>query len=61
MRGEHDGIATLDDILDFYKRLPNGDKHFSVMTHSAHIAPLGVNRARFYHLLRGFLELPSPL
>jgi pimeloyl-ACP methyl ester carboxylesterase len=58
MRGEHDGIATLDDILNFYKALPNGDKHFSVMAHSAHIAPLGVNRARFYHLLRWFLELP---
>ena len=57
MRGEHDGIATLDDILEFYKRLPNGDKHFSVMANSAHIAPLGVNRERFYQLLRWFLEL----
>ena len=60
LRGEHDGIATLDDILAFYKALPNGDKHFSIMAHSAHIAPLGVNRARFYHLLTWFLELPSP-
>ncbi|HEX2139014.1 MAG TPA: alpha/beta fold hydrolase [Woeseiaceae bacterium] len=59
MRGEHDGIATLDDILNFYKALPNGDKHFSVMANSAHIAPLGVNRQRFYHLLRWFLELPG--
>ena len=57
MRGEHDGIATLEDILEFYKRLANGDKHFSVMANSAHIAPLGVNRARFYQLLRWFLEL----
>ena len=57
MRGEHDGIATLEDILEFYKRLPNGDKHFSVMANSAHIAPLGVNHARFYQLLRWFLEL----
>ena len=59
MRGEHDGIATLEDILGFFQKLPNGDKHFSVMAHSAHIAPLGVNRARFYHLLRWFLELPA--
>jgi Asp-tRNA(Asn)/Glu-tRNA(Gln) amidotransferase A subunit family amidase len=59
LRGEHDGIATLDDILAFYKALPNGDKHFSIMAHSAHIAPLGVNRARFYHLLTWFLGLPS--
>jgi len=60
LRGEHDGIAPLDDILAFYKALPNGDKHFSIMAHSAHIAPLGVNRARFYHLLTWFLELPAP-
>jgi pimeloyl-ACP methyl ester carboxylesterase len=57
LRGEHDGIATLEDIMAFYAKLPNGDKHFSVMANSAHIAPLGVNRARFYHLLRWFLEL----
>ena len=59
MRGEHDGIATLDDILGFYKLLPNGDKHFSIMANSAHIAPLGVNRQRFYHLLHWFITLPA--
>jgi pimeloyl-ACP methyl ester carboxylesterase len=59
MRGEHDGIATLEDILAFYNALPNSDKHMSVMKHSAHIAPLGVNRHRFYHLLNAFLRLPS--
>jgi pimeloyl-ACP methyl ester carboxylesterase len=58
MRGEHDGIATIEDILAFLKALPNSDKHFSMMSHSAHIAPLGVNRHRFYHLLRWFLDLP---
>lgn len=58
MRGEHDGIATLDDILAFFKRLPNPDKHFSIMANSAHIAPLGVDRKRFYHLLHWFLTLP---
>lgn len=59
MRGEHDGIATIEDILAFLKALPNSDKHFSMMSHSAHIAPLGVNRHRFYHLLRWFLDLPA--
>jgi pimeloyl-ACP methyl ester carboxylesterase len=59
LRGEHDGIATLEDILAFYARLPNNDKHLSMLAHSAHIAPLGVNRERFYHLLRWFLELPT--
>ena len=58
MRGEHDGIATMEDILAFFSALPNPDKHFSMLAHSAHIAPLGVNRNRFYHLMRWFLELP---
>ena len=60
MRGDHDAISTLEDILDFYRELPNTDKHFSMMAHSAHIAPLGINRHRFYHLLKGFLTIPPP-
>ena len=60
MRGEHDGIATLEDIQSFYYKLPNSDKHFSMMAHSAHIAPLGANRTRFYSLLLCFLKLETP-
>lgn len=60
MRGAHDAIATIDDIFNFFKALPNPDKHFSMMAHSAHVAPLGINRHRFYHLLKGFLTLPPP-
>src|SRR5207237_1608245 len=29
MRGEFDGIAGIDDLLEFYRRLPNPDKQFS--------------------------------
>ncbi len=58
MRGEHDGIASDDDILAFFKALPNPDKHLSIMAGSAHVAPFGINRHRFYHLLRQFLVLP---
>lgn len=58
LRGEHDGIAGDEDILSFFKLLPNPDKHLSIMAGSAHVAPFGINRHRFYHLLRGFLELP---
>lgn len=60
MRGAHDAISTIEDILNFYKELPNPDKHFSMMAHSAHIAPLGINRHRFYHLLKNFLTIPPP-
>ncbi|VCU72040.1 Alpha/beta hydrolase family protein [Pigmentiphaga humi] len=57
MRGEHDGIATLDDIIAFYVALPNNDKHFSMISNSAHIAPLGRNRDRFYQMMFFFLNL----
>jgi len=57
MRGEHDGIATLEDIIAFYMALPNNDKHFSMISNSAHIAPLGKNRARFYQMMFFFLDL----
>jgi pimeloyl-ACP methyl ester carboxylesterase len=59
IRGEHDGIATIDDLLAFFGRLPNADKQFSVLPGSAHIAQFGLNAARFYGVLFGFLKLPA--
>src|SRR5439155_10180872 len=31
LRGQYDGIAALDDLIEFYKRLPHPDKQFSIM------------------------------
>ena len=31
MRGQYDGIAAIEDLLEFFKRLPNPDKQFAVM------------------------------
>jgi pimeloyl-ACP methyl ester carboxylesterase len=59
IRGEHDGIATIEDLTGFFMRLPNGDKELSVLPGTAHIAHFGVNRHRFYHLLFAFLEMPE--
>lgn len=59
MRGEHDGIASDEDIMSFFSALPNPDKHLSILAGSAHVAPFGTNRHRFYHLLKQFLSLPA--
>lgn len=59
LRGEHDGIATMDDLLAFFQRLPNMDKHLSVLAGSAHIAPFGLNYRRFYHIVFAFLDVPE--
>ena len=61
IRAEHDGIATDDDILGFYSRLPHADKQIVKIGGLAHTALLGVNRARFHHALHAFLSMPPRL
>ncbi|HZZ91812.1 MAG TPA: alpha/beta fold hydrolase [Usitatibacter sp.] len=57
-RAEHDGIATDEDIMAFYGRLPNPDKTLVKIGGLAHTALLGVNRGRFFHALQAFLSMP---
>ena len=59
IRAEHDGIATAEDIVGFYSRLPSADKQLVKIGGLAHTAMLGVNRARFHHALDGFLSMPA--
>jgi alpha-beta hydrolase superfamily lysophospholipase len=61
VRAEHDGIATDEDILAFYSKLPSADKQLLKIGGLAHTAMLGVNRARFWHALHSFLSMPSPV
>jgi alpha-beta hydrolase superfamily lysophospholipase len=59
VRGEYDGIATVDDLSDFFKRLPNGDRQFVFLPGMAHSVVLGVNRQHFWHVLHAFLTTPA--
>lgn len=59
IRGEYDGIATVDDLSDFFKRLPNGDRQFVILPGMAHSVVLGLNRQRFWHTMRAFLTMPA--
>jgi pimeloyl-ACP methyl ester carboxylesterase len=61
VRGEFDGIATEQDLLDFYRKLPNPDRQFSILPGLAHTLALGINRHLFWHCARAFLELPQPV
>jgi len=58
IRAEHDGIATDEDILAFYSKLPSADKQLVKISGLAHTAILGVNRARFWHALDAFVSMP---
>jgi alpha-beta hydrolase superfamily lysophospholipase len=59
VRGEYDGIATVDDLSDFYKRLPNGDRQFVILPGMAHSLVLALNRQKFWHAMRAFLTMPA--
>jgi alpha-beta hydrolase superfamily lysophospholipase len=60
-RGEFDGIASEDDLLNFFKKLPIPDREFVVLPGAAHSIALGTNRRQFWHVMRSFLEMPRRL
>lgn len=60
VRGEHDGIATEEDLLEFYRRLPNPDRQFVILAGAAHAVALGHTRQQLWHVMRAFLEMPRP-
>ena len=59
MRGEFDGIAGFDDLIEFYKRLPNPDKQFAVMAGIAHASFQQKNYRTVYHILHAFFSQPE--
>jgi pimeloyl-ACP methyl ester carboxylesterase len=60
VRGQHDGIATEADLLDFYRQLPNPDRQFVTLPGLAHTLVLGSNRQLFWHVTHAFLSMPKP-
>jgi len=61
MRGQYDGIAGFDDLLEFFKRLPNPDKQFAVMAGISHASFQQKNFLTAYHILHAFFSLPEPV
>jgi alpha-beta hydrolase superfamily lysophospholipase len=59
LRGEYDGIATVDDLVAFYKQLPSGDRQFVILPATAHSVVLGSNRQLFWHAMQAFLTMPA--
>jgi pimeloyl-ACP methyl ester carboxylesterase len=61
MRGQWDGIASMDDLIAFFKRLPNPDKQFAVMPGISHASFQQKNYLVCYHILLGFFAQPAPV
>ena len=60
MRGEWDGIASFEDLIEFYKKLPNTDKQFAMMKGISHASFQQKNYYVVYHILHSFFTQPEP-
>lgn len=60
LRGQFDGIAAMDDLIEFFKRLPSPDKQFSVMAGISHASFQQKNYLMVYHILHAYFTQPAP-
>jgi pimeloyl-ACP methyl ester carboxylesterase len=60
LRGQFDGIAAMDDLLEFFRRLPSPDKQFSVMAGISHASFQQKNYLMVYHILHAYFTQPAP-
>jgi len=58
-RGQYDGIATEEDVLDFFSKLPNPDRQLAILPGMAHSLTLGLNRQLYWHVASSFLSMPK--
>jgi pimeloyl-ACP methyl ester carboxylesterase len=58
VRGEYDGIATVEDLTEFYTKLPGGDRQFVILPGLAHSVCMGINRRILWHAVNSFLGMP---
>jgi len=59
IRSEHDGNSTNEDLLDFYTQLPNGDRQFVILPHTAHSIGYSNNRHLMWYAVKNFLQAPE--
>jgi pimeloyl-ACP methyl ester carboxylesterase len=61
LRGQYDGIAGFDDLLEYFRLLPNPDKQFIVMPGTAHSSLHGKNFKTSLHIFESFWRQPEPI
>jgi pimeloyl-ACP methyl ester carboxylesterase len=54
LRGQYDGIAAFDDLIEFFKRLPNPDRQFTVMAGISHASFQQKNYLMVYDILHAW-------
>lgn len=61
MRGQFDGIASMQDLIDFFVRLPSADKQFTVMNGISHASFQQKNYLMCYQILHAYFTQPAPV
>jgi pimeloyl-ACP methyl ester carboxylesterase len=61
LRGQWDGIATDQDVIDFFARLPNPDKQLSIMPGIAHTSLRSKNWRMVYDLVDSCCSRTAPV
>ncbi len=61
MRGQFDGIASMDDLIEFFVRLPSPDKQFTVMNGISHASFQQKNYLMVYQILHAYFTQPAPV
>src|SRR5579885_142302 len=59
-RGEWDGNSTNEDLLDFFRQLPNGDRQYVILPGTSHSEAFGRSRHLLWYAMRNFLAEPAP-
>ena len=60
LRGQFDGIAGLDDLIEFFKRLPHPDKQFTMLNGISHASFQQKNYLMVYQILHAYFTQPAP-
>ncbi len=59
VKGEYDGISSLQDLQDFFNKLPNGDRQLSIIKGAAHSLIVSRAHRAFQHVAQAFLAVPD--
>jgi pimeloyl-ACP methyl ester carboxylesterase len=60
LRGEHDGIAAMDDLIEYFRQVACSSKQFTVMQGISHASFQQKNYMMVYHILHSFFTQPEP-
>ena len=59
LRGQFDGIAAFDDLIEFFKLLPHPDKQFTMLNGISHASFQQKNYLMVYQILHAYFTQPE--